>query len=1029
MTASEIKTLVGQLATILKDGGPSATDRDLADQYAEECQSVNERLAQCARMIDEGSSLQALMLAEEKPNLLDAVAALSFAKSTDWHEGCALNALRQAPRLDRSAIHKLNELYNKGTNSERTKALYREFRGAMATRNDALALDTIRTIARLDPADGDAAKELARLERKRREDSVKALRVALQSNDDALVISWLEECEKLDITEADELAAAGLIRARVRAREAMQEVSQIVPTLPDLQAQGRWQQCSERAARVKSLAATHGFAISTEQLSIVAAAAAYFETCREDAMRKARFKEAVAAVSNCADGIQGGALTGAKHALEHLEEERLHLRKAFEKAREFMMPIPEGLVARVAQIATSLDGEIERLRRARKMRTISVATGLAILLLAAVAGGYYVIRANQFAGELRSLIASSSAMPLRQLASQIREQHAIYTGMPALKSALLEADAWLEGAEAQRQAAEAAVARASSLADSNFEGSTPEEASATFKQADETLGRIPHDLANALNPRLTVPKGKLAIWLAARRDERIAATKADLEKAREMSAIVAGAETGEALKQALAPLQETVSALLVSTESPVEEMRLPQAMRAGIEDLSEKVKHYATVLQSHDAAMAELSSATSPEEYAQALSKVAQVQLPKSQVTRAAQQLTTMKLGAHELLGAMILPSAPEVWAAIKSPQDLVTQPRPEQTREAEVDRLRNLINDENLAGIYEAVLQNRNGPAATTIPGRKIFTRGRLQETQDTEQGTGERRTISKGIVYDPAYSAGRLDFRDRTFIYKFDPDSATATMSGERVDGQKESDASKAMQRFGLKQLVNNDGSKYTQSILDVTDRVKNTRDAPSLVRAYVVQELTKIANLRPGAWGLAWAPAITADLNAMKKEVGSYVDSGDWMLPAKAQVSARLSAWFKQREDFSYAAQQQLNRQLAKAALDAGLVIYGYVGPNGEPVQRESGKGNAPTELWGLNKEGKPALLYIKREKSDGQPFKAVSAGLTLSPLFASPLDRPRAVESALKAAQIPADAAGPYISQVPPMFRPYNTAPAP
>ena len=112
MTLSDINTLVGTLSSILQSSGVTPTDRDWADQYAEACQRINERLGQCARMIDEGSSVQALMLAEEKPNLLDAAAALSFAKSREWRDACALNGLRQPEKLDHNAVHKLNELYN-----------------------------------------------------------------------------------------------------------------------------------------------------------------------------------------------------------------------------------------------------------------------------------------------------------------------------------------------------------------------------------------------------------------------------------------------------------------------------------------------------------------------------------------------------------------------------------------------------------------------------------------------------------------------------------------------------------------------------------------------------------------------------------------------------------------------------------------------------------------------------------------------------------------------------------------------------
>jgi hypothetical protein len=1020
MTLSDISTLISKLSIILQSSGVTSTDRDWADQYAEACQRINERLGQCARMIDEGSSVQALMLAEEKPNLLDAAAALSFAKSREWRDACALNGLRQPAKLDQNAVHKLNELYNKGNRTEQTKALYKEFRAAMAARDDAAALATIRTISSLDPADADATKELTRLERKRRQDLLKELAVALGSNDDALVLNLLDECEKLGITDAAEVTNAFAVRHRVFGDKAKLEVVQIILSLSELQAKGLWQQCGEKATRVRSLAATYGFALSPADTSAMSTANSYFELCRQEATHKARFNDSISALSACADRIQSNEKSASKNVLEQLEDDRLQLKKCYSKAKDFALPIADALVARIGQLASGLDGEIERLKKARKVRNISLAASAVLLFAALGAGGYFFLRASQLTSEVRDLIAQSKALTLQQLVSQVEGEYAIYQSAPSLKTAVLEANSWLEGVAAQSAATDTAITRACALAQAQFANVTPEEAIAVYKQAKEAIEKLPGDVGDTMRPKIADAEAKLAIWLGTMRGERVAETKTMIEEARNLMAALDSAITGEELKAALPPLTKVVSDMLQSTDSQVEQMHLPAGMKAEISDLAARVEGSASTLQAYESALVGIAAATTTEEYSKEIAKLSQVPLPRSPVIKAAQYISTKNLDANQLLGSMILPSSPEALAAIKDANDLNSAPVPGQTWPMEVDRLRELLNDENLVGVFEADLQTSWPVSASS--GRKIYTRGKLDVSSNNE---GDDTTKS-GSVYDPALSGSQINFQQRTFTYKYS--IATSQQSGERVDEPRESNASKAMEKFNLGELVNSDGSKYTQSILVAMDKVLAARDAPPLVKAYVLNELSKMASSRPNAWGLGWVPSFDSNTAEIRQLAGGNIDSGDWMVPAKSQASEKLSNWFKQRGEFSYVAQQAVNRALTKAALQAGLTICGYVGLQGDYVQSTSAPPANVTELWALEAEsGSPAVVYAREAGSMGSPFVSKAKAMPLSPVFCLPIDTAEAVKSALKSAQILEDLAPLYASGFPPLFVPKASEP--
>ena len=1020
-TVTDISQLIIRVVDKLSQGGPTALDRDLADEYADLCVSINARLAQCSRMIDEGSSMQALMLAEEQPNLLDSVAAVSFAKSVEWQEACALNALRQAPKIDRSAVHKLNEVYTKGIRSDQTKALYKAFRAAMASRNDAEALDSIRAIARLDPSDSNAAEQLARLEKKRREDSVKALRTALANNDERLTLAWLEQCEKLQVSDAVEVASAKTVRERVKAREAKLEIEQILPSLKPLKEQGRWQQCGERAARVNSLATTYRLEMSAADAAEVAEAVAYFQSCRQEAIRNAQFKEAIASVGECADQIQGVPQAGSKQSLDKLEKQRLQIRKAYEKAKEFAMPIPDNLVERITRIAANLDSEIERKRKARKMRNLGLATSLTLLLVAAVAGGYYLIRAGQFANEAIALKESAKALPLRKLVEQLRGEYSIYTSVPSLKSAMLESEAWLQGVAAQEEAARMAIEVAAKLAASGFADHTPEHASSLFQQAEAAVAKLPSDLGDVLRPELVEPEGKLAIWIGNMRDGRVVSAREQIEQARDQAQSLAAADSAEQVRQALQPLADSVRALLRVTETSVQDMTLPDAMKSEVMDLAAKVDQAANSLSAYDAAFERVNAASTISEYTSAISKVAEVPLPRAPVVKAAQLLSAKNLTEHGLLGAMILPNEPAVWSATETAGYWERDLQPAAPDPSEIAVLRKLVNDNNLVGIHMVTIEKSDTLSGNSAK-RAIYTRGKLALAKQSEFSE-----TARGSVYDPALSPGQVNFEDKIFAFI---KTAVGTEQGERVvknnnDGHTQTDVSAALERLSPQQIVNSSGDKYTGGMLKLFDQVKNDDRLPPIAKAYVFQELSKIVDVRPNDWGLAWSPSLKSDRLDLTETSGRQLSSGDWMLPSKSQLGSSLAAWFSGKKAISYAAEQALNRRLAQAAVEGGLRVYGYIGEKGEFTVTRREELEGVDELWGLEQGTfNPKVVFVRDKQSAETAFVAVAKGASLSPVFASPIDKSSVLDAALRSAGVPEKSAAAYQGSLPPLFEPLS-----
>jgi hypothetical protein len=210
---------------------------------------------------------------------------------------------------------------------------------------------------------------------------------------------------------------------------------------------------------------------------------------------------------------------------------------------------------------------------------------------------------------------------------------------------------------------------------------------------------------------------------------------------------------------------------------------------------------------------------------------------------------------------------------------------------------------------------------------------------------------------------------------------------------------------------------------------DKVASSRDAPALVKAFVLQELAKIAKARPNDWGLAWAPSLDGDLAKIRDLAEGPIESGDWMIPAKSAINQKLAGWFKERAGLSYAAQQSVNRKLAKFAFEAGLVLCGYVGADGKFVETDKdAKGNADI-LWGFDSSsGKPVVVFAMSSDSPEAEFVPKQKALPLSPVFVLPIDRNEVIAAAFNSADVPEDLRDAYSPGFPPLFAPEPKAPA-
>jgi hypothetical protein len=1016
MTIGEAKAVVDKLQACMAQAGGAASGFDVASSYAASCAATNRRLAQCARMIEEGSALQALMLAEEKPPLLDLVAVLSFAKRNDWVVFCQENGLPVPPQLDKNATNALNNLYTAGSKADQTKALYRDFRGAMATKDEARALEIIRTITRLDPADADAAQQMSRLENKARETAVSNLELALTANNEEAILQWLAHCESLEVVECEALAKAKEVRRLNEARQAETTIKQMLSELPEMRSKAIWQQTGEKASRIRSLTATHGISLTAEENAAVTEAMAYFESCRAEALRKARFKEALNALNEGIERMVTGQLGEKSKPLPQLEEKRQELRRLYEVAGSFDSAIPETTTQKVSHLASAFDAEILRLRKAHKMRNTMLMVAAALVL--AVAGwlGFTLLRAHQIAGQIAELRQREAAIPLERLVADVRQRHALKLNLPSLSVAVLEAEQWLASVATQKNVASNSLEQAKTLADNDFAKTTAEQASTIFRRTADELAKLPSDVADSLRPEFVEAEKKLALWLPQQRDARTIRVRKIMSEMAPLAEKLSPSEPPEILEETLAQASPLIESLRPELEAPVTEVALPAALQSEAQALLDKVQTTQKLLSEFRTAQRSLAQATDLASYTVAIKAMAAIGLPKARAVQAAQQALAWKLDDRVILGQLLLPDAPEAWALIQNAGELESLPYPDAPREAEVDRLAEVINEPDIAEVYEARVATPQAVAEMRFEsGSLIYSRGKLTEEKDYNEGANER--IWKGMVYEPSKSPDSAEFNEARFVYSVS--STTSEPKGEYVSGVKKAAAAKALEDMRLGELVSSSGDKFRQSIFPILDRVRTRRDSPPFVQAYVFQELIGLAQLRPSAWGLAWAPAAQSDNARLRETTTGSIKAGDWMVPRRAALAEKIVAVFKSSAAISYETQAKLHRKLASIALQGGLAYCGHANSEGKIPDEGFSPSAEFATLWGFAAEG-GKMRPVFRRGDDGQ-FVAVGEAAPLTPLLAvRSVARDTAVE-AMRSIGVPVDSFEAYKPYLPPLFR--------
>ena len=962
----QVERLIARIRGQLELGTPDLEARSLAGEYAALCQRARERLEQCATLVRSGNEHAAFQSAEAEPDLLGLCAGLSFADSERWHALCRERGLPAGFPLDGQHVLAIEGLYGRAIGE--SHPLYRDYRDAIRRREEDLALSVLRSIVRINPDDPNARSELARLSAKfLRESLGKVANFFAQSREEEAV----ELMQRMERFGANELAGEtrwddALARrvAWLRAKAA-QQVATLVAEAAESRAGGHWEPCAAALGRVRSLERDH-------QLTLEPRVAARLTELEAWAGELAAADEAEAGLRATIEGLNEQWSTLQQDAARGSAPAILIVRLSswLERATPQAERLPEDILGEARALRRNTRA---RLNRRYMVLTSSWVGGILLLVAGVVYWNILKARDEQSrdrfseASRLMELYDHPAALTaldeFERGGFSASDQIARQAQTVPLRQRLI----------AQNTAEQRLRLEAVALAEQRKQGLTLGNVVETESRAAKYLQEY-NEVGGALRAKLEVllpaPESLLSACrqLLARTREEVTTEVATLNKLigeGEITDVARAADTLEHLRVLLKTLAAAKVADLDSAEAAADRAELRLAgERKTIAAL--KSLRQAADLASYLAALADTAANTAGE---------------KSDLSKRASFVLVGAPTLQALPRSALAPRVGAMWDAAgqADPAGIFT---PATLTEVEERGLRALA-DISLADSLRRYTLNLYSIRGVTA-GRTVFVAGQVVETKraisdGVEFSQKGKELTREGALLDVTWSRREFDNGVRA-----GEELVTPTVIGELT-------VIRQVSRFQDAKT-----GKLLEPLLRTMDRVRRSDSPYPELRAYQLQELSKLTTSRPDVWGLIFSPSAQRDADQLRRITQNSLRPYDFLFKDKwADIQVDLRAFFTPPGGAGYAEEARFWRATFGQLRNRKLIFAGWVGRDGRPELRETLKGSA---LYGLDNEGKAAVLF--RVGDDGE-VKRVAEAAPLTPL----LRYPGTVLEAAQAAGIP------------------------
>ncbi|TDU81826.1 hypothetical protein EI77_01136 [Prosthecobacter fusiformis] len=980
----ELLRIIQTIRAALQDGAVTPSVEKAAQDYARACALVEQRLETVAQMLQKGSDYQALQAAEQEPPLLDTAAALSFGEEKAWREFCEAHELPVAAQIHAPTVHALEVLYTKGITANHP--LYKDFRSAVLSRDDAKSLHIIRTILKLNPADENAKSEFQRLQHKHYQTTLEKLRATLKTDDEETIARLIEELsslapdEKLQREEA--FVQGQSIRRSWRTRQAAERLPGLISQFQEPHGKDDWRAVGSLLEEITGLITEFSIEPTDEDQKRTLAEITRYHGQRLAADEQQRnFQKSLRSFIAFVEEVETRLLTGAGLTYAELEEKDESFVRQWKELEGHRLPVPNNALQRITRAGQDLRSRLLGMQRARRIRTLMATAAAVFVMLGLASVAFHAWKAHSLSEELAAYREKQTSQPAEELIRQLREKDPLLLRWPFLQSRLEEVDAWAS----QSRGLERQVITALDDLESSFKnGVSRLPAPALMRgleDASTIIQQLPQDLAAEPKNRLATLRTRADLHLtdlAKLQSGESAATLAKLES--QASEILSFESSAAQATAKVKTFEESLAKLEVGLKPEVESLRLPTDIESRLLALRQRLTAFKTALDSFSKARTQAVDADSLTAYTRALAAWQDISFTEA---APASVVLDARLDEKAILAALISGGDVNVLNAILEDVSSVHM-APSDPMERDLRLLLELRDDEFLNNIWE----NNVTDLSTRSSQKTYWSQGKLDEAV-----VGEARRWS-GLCFDPSSAASSVTFTQKDFRrVVFGP----GNFGGQGVVSSKLSTTSELMNTLQLSRMTDPEGERFLRPLLEIFEQIIDDKDANPITKAYLMLRLEDMASTRPLAWGFHFSPTLQADLAELHRVLGdTRLRSEDWLLQSvRTRFTSPLNAYFEKTTGRSYMKEAKARREMLTAVARSGLKFGGYV--ETDLTLRLKIPARAASELWVLSKAGLKPLLVANPQSSlpPANPLKAKEAQ-PLSPVFFISIDRASLME---------------------------------
>lgn len=953
--------LIDAIRSLLAGRPSSVAGEVLALAYANQCREVNARLGKIALMLEGGGEIQALQLAEQAPSVVEAALALSFGGEGAWQDYCRSHGHEVGPVVDARSLEALLAVQGKGLASNHP--LYRDYRAAVSSRDDDRALNLIRVIARLNPGDENAAKELKRLQRKYLQAALTELRDSLAADGDALLaamrkvedVGAAEDYEKLP-----EWRQAADLRNRHRRVAAWQRMPELLRLAEEQLAQGEWRQAAVSHGEYGMLAGSYGYNEATAGLAERARAiGAELDQHRAEAARTAEVRHLLGQLARIAETVETqaqppGGLAPAT-AAPLLDDFNRKLRQFESLHGEFP---DDGTQERIEAALAQLTRFLEGVRRRKRLRLVSGLALAVAVLMAATGFGILALVASGQAALLASLRGRDAVSGVRELVRRIQSDESLLLKFSGLATEVAQAQRWLAAMDASAAIVADELRDLEDARREEFAALASPDLHAKLAAVTGLVSTLPGESGTEAAARLTLIRTEADWVLAARQQENDTDARAAVERWTGRLAQVDSKDSAAAVGQVFESAADELSPFLDLAAQTEPILRLPAVTTAMMGELEAKVRSAEQRVAAVASAQTALKQSETAAAYRAALTELAACEFAEGAAAKRVLAAWPSDAG----LKAVLVFNGDQAALEAAAKDAMGPLPIPAAADARDRDLIARLTGSDLLNNLWEVEWKNGKGVKLACL------SRGPVE--RDGRAGwKGMFAPYPQLVSVPPNFKRNVIPSAGGNILAANRP-TATATL----------------MAKLKLPELLDASGIGFRASVLPLVDRVANDTQAKPLAKAYLLSQLFRLLeNHPPTEWGLHYCPGLVAEIKAFQAlELKAPALESAWLLAKEPDEAKVWAEFFAARGGKWGYTEMRQTREAAAAVLQRDVELAGRAGPDGA-VELTPAKNNRLVLAVCAVGEDRDALRVCGIVAARGTTLAATPAPLPFSPLL--------------------------------------------